>query len=466
MRVAAPAPYELPAGSERTRRPAHPRRIRPGERYEADTMVPIEATGPGDTQVLVARFPGRPREPVIALDGLAQAPWIDSLIVSTEIRLSQPLGAVRELLLPGQTPLPAAETLANLPGLRTLHAPWAATTRKLAVGALAPGLAELAINRGGLVDAGEIAGLSGLRSLELDLYPGDSVEPIGQLTGLVRLSVGGPRVTGWRSLAACELLEEALLNGLTGANLRPFAGWSRMRRLTITRRGLRSLAGIEQLGALEELDLRLLGVEDLAPLAALPRLRSLRLIGLKAAHDLSALGGLRMLERLEVSRAGTEESDIVHIDSVRPLAGLGRLTEVVLFGTVIDDGDLTPLATLPGLRRLGLYRVDGPVVEELRARPELELIVMGGPSAAAAVIHGLPIRPAPDKSWYARANLTERLGVDTNYDAEQIVREAVTRRDGELARRLSFDTEASAVTISAVDEADLHAVAAIIDSLS
>jgi hypothetical protein len=133
---------------------------------------------------------------------------------------------------------------------------------------------------------------------------------------------------------------------------------------------------------------------------------------------------------------------------------------------VIDDGDLTPLATLPGLRRLGLYRVDGPVVEELRARPELELIVMGGPSAAAAVIHGLPIRPARDKSWYARADLTERLGVDTNYDAEQIVREAVTRRDGELARRLSFDTEASAVTISAVDEADLHAVAAIIDSLS
>jgi hypothetical protein len=429
-------------------------------------MVPIEAAGRGDTQVLVARFPGRRGEPVVAIDGLGQAPEIDSLIVSTEIQLSQPLPSVRELLLPSLTQVPAAGTLANLPGLRTLHAPLAMTTRKLAVQALAPGLAELAVSRGCLADVGGVGGLSGLRSLELDLYPGDSVAPVGRLTGLIRLSVGGPRVTGWRALAACELLEEALLNGLTGANLRPFAGWNRLRRLTITRRGLRSLAGVGVLAALEELDLRLMSVEDLAPLAALPRLRSLRLIGLKAAQDLSPLAGLRTLQRLEVSRAGIEVADVVHIDSVRPLAGLDRLEEVVLSGTVVDDGDLAPFAALPGLRRLVLYGAGGPVVDELRSRPGLELIVVPGPSAPAAVAHGLPIRSAPDETWCLRADLTERLGVDTNYDAEEVVREAVMGRDRELARRLSFDTEAGAVEISAADQADLHAVAAIIDSLS
>lgn len=429
-------------------------------------MVPIEAAGPGDTQVLVARFPGRRGEPVVAIDGLSQAPAIDSLVVSTEIRLTRPLPSVRELLLAPQTPIPPAETLANFTGLRTLHAPWAASSPKLAAAALPSELAELAINRGCLAAVDDIAQLHGLRSLELDLYPGDSVEPVGRLPGLVELKVGGPRVTGWRALAACELLEEALLNGLTGANLRPFAGWTRLRRLTITRRGLRSLAGIERFVALEELDLRVMGIENLGPLAALPRLRSLRLTGLKAVHDLAPLAELRTLERLEVSRAGIEEADIIHLDSVGPLADLDRLEQVVLSGTVIDDDDLSPLAALSQLRRLVLHAASGPVIEALRARPGLELIVTPGRSAPDAIAHGLPIRSMSDETWYLRADLTGRLGVGTNYDAEEAVREAVTGRDRELARRLSFDTEAEAVTISAADEADLRAVAAVIDSLS
>ncbi|MFL6162035.1 MAG: hypothetical protein ACJ74U_07390 [Jatrophihabitantaceae bacterium] len=429
-------------------------------------MVPIEAATRGDSQVLVARLPGQPGQPVIAIDGLAQAPEIDSLIVSTDIRLATPLPSVRELLLAPQTPMPTAGTLANLTGLRTLYAPWATTTRMLAMQALPAGLTELATHRGCLADVEQIGQLTGLHSLELDLYPGDSVAPIGKLAGLIRLRVGGPKVTGWRALAGCELLEEALLNGLSGTNLRPFAGWTRLRRLTITRRGLRSLAGVEAFSALEELDLRVMGIEDLSPLAGLPRLRSLRLIGLKAAHDLSPLAELPTLERLEVSRAGVEETDIVHVDSLRPLAGLDRLTEVVLSGTMVDDGDLAPLAGLPRLRRLVLYGPSGPTLAELRARPDLDLIVASGPRPAAATGNGLPIQVAPDGSWYLRVDLTERLDAETNYDAEEAIRTAVTGRDGELARRLSFDTEASAVTISAADRADLQAVAAIIDSLS
>lgn len=426
-------------------------------------MVPIEAAGRGDTQVLIARFPGRPGEPMVAIDGLVQAPEIDSLIVSTEIRLSRPLPSVHEMLLPRGTPLPTAETLTHLSGLRTLYAPSPTTVRTLAVSALPAGLTDLTAHRGSLADIEGVGGLSGLRSLKLSLYPGDSVTPLGRLRGLIRVGIDGPKVTGWRALAECMQLEEAQLKGITGANLQPYAGWTRLRRLAITGPGLRSLSGLDNLAMLEDLELQMLGVEDLAPLAALSKLRSLSLIGLRAAHDLSPLAGLRTLERLRVSRAGMQ--DDVHIDSIRPLAGLDRLEEVVLSGTVIADNDLRPLAAVPGLRRLVLYGAGGPVVEELRARPRLELIVTPGPSTPAALAHGLPIRSALDRSWYLRADLIEQLGVETNYDAEELVRTAVTGQDRELASRLSFDTEAGAVEISAADQADLRTVAAIISSL-
>jgi hypothetical protein len=335
----------------------------------------------------------------------------------------------------------------------------------LAVQALAPSLTDLTTHRASLADLDGIGGLAGLRHLQLYLEPGDSVMPVGRLTGLVRLRIGGRRVTGWPALAACEMLEEAQLDGLTGANLRQFAGWTRPRRLTLNGRGPRSLAGIEKLAALEELELRMLGTENLSPLAALSRLRSLRLIAVKATYDLTPLAGLEGLQRLEVSRAGIAAADVVHVGSVRPLAGLDQLEEVVLSGTVVDDGDLMPVAALPRLRRLVVYGAAGPTVEELRARPDLDFIAMPGPGMPAAVTP-LVIRPASDGTWYLRGDLTERLGVDTNYDAEKAVRKAVTSRDRELVRRLSFDTEAGAVEISAADQADLHTVATIIESLS
>jgi hypothetical protein len=457
-------PYELPAGPERTRRPRCPRRIGPGERYLPDAMVPLDAAMDGDTQLLVARFPGRTGEPLVDLDRLAQRPEIDSLIVSTEIRLSRPVRSLHELLLTSVTPVPTAATLANLPELRTLHAPQAMTTRTLAIDALAAGLAQLATHRGCLADVDEISRLGGLENLELTLYPGDSVASIGKLARLVSLRIGGSKIGGWKALASCELLEEALLIGLTGANLRPFGRWTKLKKLTITRRGLRSLAGIEQFGALEELDLRMLSIEDLGPLAALPRLRVLRLRGLTAAHDLTPLAEVSTLERLEVSRAGIEEADIVHVDSIRPLSSLTRLTEVVLSGTAIDDGDLAPLSELPRLRRLVIAENPSPVLAELTAQRKVEVVVIPGPSTAAAITHGLPIRPASDRTWYLRADLTQRLGAETNYDAEELVRKAITGKDSALGRRLSFDTEASAVVISAADPADLRAVAAIIES--
>jgi hypothetical protein len=53
------------------------------------------------------------------------------------------------------------------------------------------------------------------------------------------------------------------------------------------------------------------------------------------------------------------------------------------------------------------------------------------------------------------------LGVGTNHDAEERVRAALGTEEPGLLRRLSFDTEAGAVTIQGREEADLRAAAAI-----
>ncbi len=63
--------------------------------------------------------------------------------------------------------------------------------------------------------------------------------------------------------------------------------------------------------------------------------------------------------------------------------------------------------------------------------------------------------------WWFFENLAEVLGVQTNYAAETRVRRAMQKADGELLRRISFDTEGGAVGIYAKTEADLRAVAAI-----
>src|SRR5262249_47587656 len=211
-----------------------------------------------------------------------------------------------------------------------------------------------------------------------------------------------------------------------------------------------------------------LGIGDLSALAALTGLRSLRMLGLQAARDLSPLAGLTGLRRLEVSRAGIEESDLVRPDSLRPLAGLDQLEELLLDGAVVADGDLSPLVGLPALRRLRLYAPPaGPAPAALPARPEPEPTIVAAPGGAAEIRTGLPTRPpVAGDQWWLRADLTDHVDADTNADAERVVLAAVAAQDAALAGRLSTDTEADAVQISAANPDDLRTVAAIIARLA
>lgn len=253
-------------------------------------------------------------------------------------------------------------------------------------------------------------------------------------------------------------------------NLRQFRGWQRLRDLNVSK-GPKSLDGIEAFQELQRINMIMGPVSDLSPLAHLPKLAEVKMVFMKRCSDIAPLGRLPALRRLEIAQPIISSRDIVHVRSLKPLAGASRLEELVLLGTAVDDGDLMPLAEIPTLRRVQLGQDVGAELDTLRrARPDIEMQVMPqhtraseGEVAGAVTVH----RPSPGvRQWSIFEDLTEVVGGSTNYAAEARVRSAVKSSNAQLMSRLSFDTEAGAVGIYADSEADIRAVADIITVLA
>ncbi len=464
--------------TERRGRPRVPRRIAfddfgaPGPRPRIDgrSLIPIESVQPGDEQVFAARLPGRIGEPVLALDPLAGFPSVSSVVASTAVCAGRPLPQISELLLLERTLVPDSRTLRNLSSLARLWAGWALSGRVLDTGALPASLRRLGIHRATLSSGlGGLAELTGLTQLFLDgCLPKDSLQPLAGLAGLRRLRADAP--SGWAALGACTALEEVAAIKPRLANLRSLRTWTRLRRLTLTGSGVRGLAGMEAFTALEWLRLVMMGTDDLSPLAGLPRLAEVELTGLDRARDLEPLGTLPSLRRLLVERAGIEDRDIVHVDSLRPLASARALEEVLLRATVVDDSDLSPLIDLPALRRVEVFGDLGSAVAALRrARPDVEVIWREGTRPTPGVQAGpVFLHPADERIpvWWMREDLTGLLRRPTNADAEDRLRAALAAEDAALLARVRFDTEADAVTVEARNEDDLRAVARMIERLA
>src|SRR3954454_11397826 len=99
---------------------------RPGPTFrDSSDIIPIESARAGDAQVLAARSPKTSREHVIDLDGLSQYLSVTSIVATTRVQARQLLPQISELLLFGDTPLPDAETLRLLPGLKRVWLTWA-----------------------------------------------------------------------------------------------------------------------------------------------------------------------------------------------------------------------------------------------------------------------------------------------------------------------------------------------------
>lgn len=454
------------------------------------TLPTVESAGPPDRQVLVPHA-GDPHlrpsgdAPPASLDPLAGKPWVDSVVAEWPCEARVELPGIRSFFALHTFPV-SGGLLAKLPNLRQLTAhdvlpedlAGLRDLRDLELGwhtyDVPDGYPHLELLRNPrllenfrTVTAGApaLAQLTGLERLRVrDFQYREVADPIATLVNLRWLSLHGWR--NLRVLGRLTGLERLELIEFAMANLRAFHGLARLRTLALMGR-MDSLAGIESLGALEDVWLRGRVVRDLEPLAELPRLRTLELVYPDAVSNFEPIGRLRELRKLKILLG--DNTDVGALPSISFLAPLEHLEEVEILNVDIADQRLDPLFELPRLTRVMLTGRAGPNVEELRRRrPELQVQthLTGEPEERVYVgpVHYDPPVEGIDQ-WSIFQNLADHLGTETNHEAERRIRAAVRRRDLDLLKRIEFDSEAGAVGVYARTEPDIRAVAEAIRDL-
>ena len=174
-----------------------------------------------------------------------------------------------------------------------------------------------------------------------------TVEDMEGLTFLSKIEGQGIRdLTG---LQFATNLSSIRIEGSKVSDLSPIAGLTQLKALDIDSIDSPSVIhDAKQLSRLVNLTfLALHGVEDLTPLAGLPKLEQL-FVSHSNIRDLSPLAGLVNLELIHMGG--------IRISDLSPLAGLTKLRHLYLPGG--DISDLTPLAGLTGLEELYLFGND------------------------------------------------------------------------------------------------------------
>lgn len=184
--------------------------------------------------------------------------------------------------------------------------------------------------------------------------PVSDLRPIAHLTSLRLLVLpAGPRVTSLKHLARM----------------------TQLRTLTVPLAAdLDDLGPLARLTQLQSLHLTCAKAPNLAPLAALPRLKTLRLDGDINGERLTGLGQLTRLESLSLDWHGhpcdfaalaqlrnlraLHLTDCRNVADLHPLASLGNLEVLTLRGCD-RVADIAPVARLPRLRSLELDLCDG-----------------------------------------------------------------------------------------------------------
>jgi hypothetical protein len=228
---------------------------------------------------------------------------------------------------------------------------------------------------GGSVDF--LARFPGLKMLSLDRWAHKDIAALASLPQLERLNLvcqfgkfdfgSLPRLrfasVRWRpgaeDLLAQAGLEELIVDAYPHTSLAPMAALVNLRHLGLSSRQLVSLEGLRNLAGLRSLDLfDCPALVDLAALEAAESLESLQFNTCRGVRSLDAMA----LKRLKLEQRGT-------VGSVRPLAGLRNLQELFLIGVTVEDGDLSPLLSLPALRKVAFAKSRGHshTVEQINA---------------------------------------------------------------------------------------------------
>lgn len=207
-----------------------------------------------------------------------------------------------------------------------------------------------------------------LKMLSLDRWEHKDIRPLAALGGLERLNLScqfGPFDFGafpklrfatvrWRpgaaSLLALPGLEELLVEGYPHEDLKPLSALKRLRWLGLFSRKLVSLEGLADLGSLRALSLtNCPSLVDLKALGSAPPLEELQFHSCRGVTSLEPMASLESLKLLKLEQSG-------RVGSVRPLRDLKQLEELYLFGLTVEDGDLSPLLSLPALRKVAFAK--------------------------------------------------------------------------------------------------------------
>jgi hypothetical protein len=113
------------------------------------------------------------------------------------------------------------------------------------------------------------------------------------------------------------------------------------------------LAPLRRLRQLEGLSLGTTSVEDISPIAELPKLKFLQLENLKHVHDFSALSGACRLEFLEIE-GYPQGPQKIHVKDLAFAHRLHDLRALRIGYALVDNGDISPLLNLRKLEYLDL----------------------------------------------------------------------------------------------------------------
>jgi hypothetical protein len=452
----------------------------------------IDNATPDDRQVAVYAPPTlgtaeARNEPPASLDGLADKPWIESVVLGWRAQAHVALPGVRSLIGLHMFSDVDGPALAHLPNLEQLVQSRALPADVAHLARLRDAIFDWPtyiyppdVSAGWVLSANQeerepyrvspgAEALSGLRSLERLRIDGshldEGVDPIAELSGLRWLDLHGWR--NLRALGRLTELESLQMLEVDMTNLRALRGLVSLRELSLLGR-LKSLDGIESMNALEDVWLRGRVVRDTTPLASLGNLRRLTLMYPDAVEDFTPLGECTSLRYLELTLG--DDTEPGRLPSLSFVSSLLELEEVALLNVELGDSSLELLFELPRLRRLHLTGAAGPNVDELRRRrPDLEVeaFFLGEPDGRVYVgpVHYDPPGDGIEQ-WIIFQSLADLLGTETNQEAEELIRAELRRRDPALLERLQFDSEAGAVGIYAASEDSIRAAADVIAGLA
>ncbi len=231
------------------------------------------------------------------------------------------------------------------------------------------GIRELEINYAkGFVgaDLSFLQELSGIESLTLIHRTIDDISPIHHLHDLRTLVVHTYCKTEinfdqfpaledctleWRAKAGSifsrTTLKKLFINSYAGKDTEKFARLVNLESLSLANAGVRSLEGLASLKRLTFLGLyNLRKLDSLAGIESLDSVVHLEVNGCKNIRSIELIAALKNLKRIHLCDDG-------HIESLRPLASLSGLEEVLFYdSTNILDGNLSLLAELPRLKKV------------------------------------------------------------------------------------------------------------------